>query len=128
MEVAVAGALLAFALTALYVLYMNTLNQARAASFNAAAGQVVMQRMDQMKSVNWLKVTDGAYIKTILSSTTSFTAVNTQHLPEVTQEQIVVSTLAVPFMSPAPSPTPTPSVSGSLIVTRTGTAAPVASP
>lgn len=126
-EVAVAGALLALALTSLYALYGNSVKEAKAGDTAAIAEQNSIARIDQMRDLTWNNTTSPSSIATLLTTSTSSDNAST-----ISTEVISIYPAAVPQTSPlpapTPSPTPTPGSTPFFSVTKIGTATPIISP
>lgn len=126
-EVAVAGALLAFALMSLYALYGSSVKEAKAGDTAAIAEQNSIARIDQMRDLTWINTTSPSSIATLLTASTSSDNAST-----ISREVIKIYPAAVPQTSPlpepTPSPTPTPGSAPFFSVTKIGTATPVISP
>ncbi len=126
-EVAVAGALLALALTSLYALYGSTVKEAKVGDSAAIAEQNSIARIDQMRDLTWNNTTSPSSIATLLTTSTSSDNAST-----ISREVISVYPASVPQTSPlpapTPSPTPTPGSAPFFSVTKIGTATPIISP
>src|SRR6059058_83211 len=68
-EVAVAGALLVFALASLYALYGTTVKEAKGGDTAAIAEQNSIARIDQMRNLTWNNTTSPSYIRDSLLNT-----------------------------------------------------------
>jgi type II secretory pathway pseudopilin PulG len=126
-EVAVAGALLALALTSLYALYGSTVKEAKAGDTAAIAEQNSIARIDQMRDLTWNNTTSPSSIATLLTTSPS-----SDNALTISREVISIYPAAVPQTSPLPAPTPSPSPTpGStpfFTVTKIGTGTPAISP
>ena len=103
-EVAVAGALLVFALASLYALYGTTVKEAKTGDTAAIAEQNSIARIDQIRNLNWYNTTTPSNIATLLNTPTSSDNAST-----ISREVISIYPAAVPQTSPLPAPTPSPS-------------------
>jgi hypothetical protein len=128
LEISIAVAILAFAISAIYVVHINMMKQLNATNCNVAVAQNIGKRMDQIRGAYWTNVTDPAYLSgpnflgTVLADTTD-------NVSTLVSEQLVVSPVRPQYMSPTPSPSPTSAATPpDLYITRTGTGTPVVSP
>src|SRR5436305_7545847 len=103
-EVAVAGALLVFALASLYALYGTTVKEAKTGDTAAIAEQNSIARIDQIRNLNWYNTTTPSNIATLLNTPTSSDNAST-----ISREVISIYLAAVPQSSPLAAPTPSPS-------------------
>jgi len=130
LEISIAVAILAFAITALYVVNINMMKQLNATNCNAAVAQNLDKRMDQLKGAYWSDITSATYLSSssFLGTTLQDT---TDNLSTLVSEQLVVSPVRPSYMSPTPAASPTITTSPTppdLYITRIGTGTPTVSP
>src|SRR5205823_2222437 len=123
-EVAVAGALLVFALASLYALYGTTVKEAKGGDTAAIAEQNCSARIDQIRNLNWYNTTDPSNIAGLLYNSTS-----SDNASAISREVVSIYPAAVPpFPAPTPSPSPPPNSTPVFPVTTMGTETPLVSP
>src|SRR5436305_10224915 len=127
-EVAVAGALLVFALASLYALYGTTVKEAKGGDTGAIAQQNSIARIDQIRNLTWNNATSPSYIRDNLLTTPT----SSDNASTISREVISIYPAAVPQTSPLPAPTQSPSTTtGStpfFSVTKIDTGTPAISP